>query len=200
MKVLWVRFPKCRWTNEVLVGFERSKARPFSLKVTEKEVPIPLRDFGDCPEMRDFERDQFLNIWIKHDSEEIIGTIAIIPASKGPILHVGYGKKEKAIARAVLRIGDSSITINGMPPETYLSRSPGKAKRLFWRLRANVDTNMMLENVDVSIEVIGSNPYTIQQPRASAHALASVLIKYNPNWRSILLPYIGAKVKKKPSK
>jgi len=59
---------------------------------------------------------------------------------------------------------------------------------------------MMLENIDVSIEVIGSNPGTIQQPRASAHALASVLIKYNPNWRSILLPFIGAKVKKKPGK
>lgn len=49
-KAIWLRLPKHRWVDKVLVGFEQSNARPYAMKLTEKTVPIPLREFGDALE------------------------------------------------------------------------------------------------------------------------------------------------------
>jgi hypothetical protein len=76
-KALWLRFPIRRWTDRVLVGFQHSRARPYAVKVTKKEISIPLRDFGDYQEMRDRDRDQLLNIWIERESELVEGIVAI---------------------------------------------------------------------------------------------------------------------------
>ncbi len=51
-KALWLRLPGSHRVNKVLVGFKRPKARPCSIKTTEKMVAIPLRDFCDCPEIQ----------------------------------------------------------------------------------------------------------------------------------------------------
>jgi small subunit ribosomal protein S9 len=195
-KALWLRLPLRRWTDRVLVGFEQSRARPCDVKVTEKEISIPLRDFGDCQEMRDRDRDQFLNIWIERDSELVQGIVAIIPASKGPILCIERGKKEKAIATAVLRKGTGAITVNGRPLEGYFERAPLKAKQFLWRLLELPHVREALSQMEVSIEVTGSNPSTVQQVKASAHALARALMKYDSRLRPLLRRFEGAKVKK----
>lgn len=51
LKTLYLRFPKRRWMDGVLVGFEKHKARKFPVKVSERIVVIPLRDFGDAQEL-----------------------------------------------------------------------------------------------------------------------------------------------------
>jgi len=51
-KALWLRLPRRRWVDKVLVGFEQAKARSYSVKVADRIVAIPLRDFGDFQEVR----------------------------------------------------------------------------------------------------------------------------------------------------
>lgn len=50
-QALWVRLPKRRWVNNVEVGFANHKARRFPVKVSQKAIAIPLRDFGDAQEL-----------------------------------------------------------------------------------------------------------------------------------------------------
>lgn len=72
-KALWLRLPKRRWVDKVLVGFERSKARAYDVKVTEKTVTVPLREFGDCAEVGDQTQQHSLRLWIQRDNQEMGG-------------------------------------------------------------------------------------------------------------------------------
>ena len=195
-KALWLRLPQRRWTDRVIAGFEQSRARPYAVKVTEKEISIPLRDFGDCQEMRDRDRDQFLNIWIERNSELVQGIVAIIPASKGSILCIERGKKRTAIATAVLRMGTGTTKVNGQSIEDYFDRAPIRAKQFLWRLLELSYVSQRLAQMEVSIEVTGSNPGTTQQVKASAHALARALMKYDSQLKPLLKQegFGGAKV------
>lgn len=186
-KALWLKLPRRRWTDKVLVGFGQSRARPYAVKVTEKEIAIPLRDFGDCQEMRDRDRDQFFDVWTKCKSEIVEGIVAIIPASKGPILCLGRGKKERAMATAVLRKGTGTITVNGQPIEDYFEKAPIRAKHFLQRILELSYVRKELAQMEVSIEVTGSNQRTVQQVKASAHALARALMMYEPHMRSSLM-------------
>ena len=196
-KALWVRLPARRWTDTVLVGFEQSRAQPKAVKVTEKEICVPLRDFEGCQEMGDRDRDQFLSIWIKRDNEPVEGSVAIVPASKGPILCIGRGKKKTAVATAVLRKGSGEIKVNGQLIEGYFRRSPLRAKEYLARLRELPDVSQELARMEVSIEVTGSNPGTVQQVKAAVHALARGLMRYDPQLRPLLRQegFEGAKVR-----
>jgi ribosomal protein S9 len=195
-KALWLRLPRKRWTDRVSVGFEQSRARPCAVKVTEREISVSLRDFGDCQEVRERDRDQFLNIWIEGDGEPVSGRVAIIPASKGPIICFGHGKKKTAIATAVLRDGIGVIKVNGRPVEHYFEKAPLRAKQFLWRLLELSDVSKILAQMEVSIEVTGSNPGTVQQVKASAHALARALMKYDSQLKPLLKQqgFGGAKV------
>lgn len=51
-KALWLRLPRRRWVNKVLVGFEQEKARPYDVKIREREVCIPLREISYAQEVR----------------------------------------------------------------------------------------------------------------------------------------------------
>lgn len=51
-KTLWLRLPKPRWVDKILVGFEQSKAQSYPVKVTESTVAIPLREFSDAQEIQ----------------------------------------------------------------------------------------------------------------------------------------------------
>lgn len=82
VKALWLRLPRRRWVDAVSVGFERSKARQFSMKVTEKMLTIPLREFGDSTEVGDREQEHFLKVWIERADGLVEGVIAIIPAKQ----------------------------------------------------------------------------------------------------------------------
>ena len=81
-KALWLRLPRRRWADVVSVGFERSKARQFNMKVTEKMLTIPLREFGDSTEVGDREQEHFLKVWIDRANGLVEGVIAIIPAKE----------------------------------------------------------------------------------------------------------------------
>jgi hypothetical protein len=81
-KALWLRLPRRRWVDVVSVGFERSKARQFNMKVTEKMLTIPLREFGDSTEVGDREQEHFLKVWIERANGLVEGVIAIIPAKE----------------------------------------------------------------------------------------------------------------------
>jgi len=199
-KALWLRLPKRRWTRRILVGFERSKARSYTVKVAEKESAIPLRDFGDCQEMRDRDQDHFLNIWIERDSELVEGVVAIIPASQRPMLCVGFGRKKTAIARAVLREGASVIKVDGQPVEDHFEAAPPKAKQFLRRLLQLEQVREVLSQTEVFITVTGSNPGTVQQVKASAHALARALMKYDSKLKPLLKQagFGGAEVAKVP--
>lgn len=179
-KALWLRFPRRCWTDRILVGFERSRARPYVVKVTDKEIAIPLREFGECREVAERDRDHLLNIWIQRDRELVEGVVAIIRASLGPRLCVGCGRKKAAVATAVLRVGAGAIRVNGRPAKDYFTRAPLRAKQFLQRLLELPCVNQALSQMEVSIEVTGSSPGTVQQVKASTHALARALMKYDP--------------------
>lgn len=67
-RAFWLHVPKKRWTDYVRMGFCLSTARPYEVPVTENTVIIPLRDFGDAPEMgRIGEFPLFL--WVSHKGQ-----------------------------------------------------------------------------------------------------------------------------------
>jgi hypothetical protein len=51
-KALWVRLPRAGLYNEVHVGFDAVHARRYMVRTSEHMAVIPLRDFGDSPQMR----------------------------------------------------------------------------------------------------------------------------------------------------
>ena len=61
---LWVRFPHPRFVRKIGVGFDRAKSRFYQVEVEKKEVPIPLRDFCDCEEIRNPMEECFFQIFI----------------------------------------------------------------------------------------------------------------------------------------
>lgn len=65
--VLNIWFPKPRWLDEVLVGFRQENRRCFSVKVNQRYVAIPLRDFGDAVEIQDRTQNATLKFWLVRD-------------------------------------------------------------------------------------------------------------------------------------
>ncbi|NQT84569.1 hypothetical protein HQ563_16220 [bacterium] len=62
-KAIWLRLPRRRWVDKVSVGFEKSQARPYPVKLSENTVLIPLREFGDLEEARTGNRGPLV-LWI----------------------------------------------------------------------------------------------------------------------------------------
>lgn len=81
-KALWLRIPRRRWIDRIHVGFEQSKARPYSVKVMEKTVVIPFREFCDTQEVEDSTQEHHLKVWIKGDNGLGECIIGVIPADK----------------------------------------------------------------------------------------------------------------------
>jgi hypothetical protein len=74
-KAIWLRLPRPRWTDCVLVGFQPERRRPYVPRVTENLVAIPLRDFSDAPALADRTNDCALKVWVNG----IEAVIAAIP-------------------------------------------------------------------------------------------------------------------------
>jgi len=188
-KALWLHFPKCRWVDNVFVGFEREKARPYPVEVTEKTLPVPLREFADTKEAMDQTQDQRLKVWMQRDSEVMEGVVAVIPAIpvEPPLQQwVGIGRYKTAVARAMLQRGSGNITVNGSAIDQYFKTAPVKAGRFLMRLREMPITREALSQLDACVEVRGSNPNTMRQPKAVAHALARALMAYDPDLKPLL--------------
>jgi len=93
-EALWLRLPRRRWVDKVLVGFEQPKARSYDVKVTEKALAVPLREFGDSKELGDRTQDHCLKVWIERDNECYEGAVAIVPAEKRTRIEKEHLKKQ----------------------------------------------------------------------------------------------------------
>ena len=92
---LWLRLPRRRWADKVLVGFEQPKARPYDVRVTEKTIAVPLREFADSKEVGDRMLEYSLKVWIERGDgliEGIVGNIPAesqkVPVEEKPLLHL----------------------------------------------------------------------------------------------------------------
>ena len=195
-KALWLRLPKPRWVDKVVVGFERSKARPYNVKRGEKTVAIPLRDYGDCPEVEDETQEYNLKIWVK-DTEGILALLPIsqvrvapVPLEAMPSLRIeswsGIGRKKTAIAEAVMRKGSGKIYVNGQLVDGYFGQAPRQAKQFLERLRNLEKIRKVLSRMEVDVTVQGSSPTTMRQAKAVAHAIARTLMSYDHDLTPVL--------------
>ncbi len=85
-----IRLPKCRWTKEVQIGFEKRKARIYRVEVTKQEVDIPLNHLGDVIELEDTSKDHSLNLWINGLPYQ---TIAIITNRRKNAKLIKYNRR-----------------------------------------------------------------------------------------------------------
>jgi len=197
-KAIWLRMPKRRWVKTVRAGFEYSKSRPYSLKVDEAAIVIPLREFGDFDEVHTTTQVLPLMVWIERGDQCADCVLAVLPP-RPPIVSseveavaiseyrwVGRGRKKSAFARAKMRPGEGEITVNGQPLREYFSRAPVRAKRFLYRLLEMGQVREVLSRMDVAITVAGSSPTTTRQAKAVAHALARVLIHHDQSMKPIL--------------
>lgn len=66
-KILWMRLPKQRWTEEVQMGFAQEALRLFPIKVTQQTISVPLCDFYDSESLRQIGVSHFV---IRADDSE----------------------------------------------------------------------------------------------------------------------------------
>lgn len=213
-KALWLRLPRRRWVDKVLVGFEQPKARPYDVRVTEKTIAVPFREYGDSKEVGDRTQEHPLKVWVERDGRFIEGVVAVIPASQSVVAPVpiqvvspptpqwvGFGRKKTAVAKAVLQNGSGEIKINGQPIDRYFKGAPLKAKHFLQRLLELDQVHEALSQMEVLITVTGSSPTTTRQAKAAAHALARALTNYDPKLKPLLKQagFGGARVTKVPT-
>jgi len=211
-KAIWLRMPKRRWVKTVRAGFEYSKSRPYSLKVDEAAIVIPLREFGDFDEVHTTTQVLPLMVWIECGDQWADCALAVLPPrppAAPPEVEVGlvseyrwigWGRKKSAVARAEMRPGEGEITVNGQPLQEYFSHAPARAKRFLYRLLKMGQVREVLSRMDVAITVVRSSPTTNRQAKAVAHALARAIIHYDQSMKPILKAsgFGGASVKRMP--
>jgi len=191
-KAIYLKFPRPRWIkNDILVGFEKNRAQSYNILVDEKTVVIPLRSFGDASEVENEDTEALFKIWISRDNEAHECIIALLPSniksesqedySSVVPISVGYGRKRRAIAKAMLFIGSPQIIVNNNPLWEYFEFSPKKAKRFMQRLLQIDEVSKTLLNFQVQIIIKGSGPNTMQQAKAATHALARALMNLDPD-------------------
>ena len=204
-RAVWVRFPRRRWVNRVFVGFEQAKARPYNVKVTDKTIAIPFREFGDSEEIADKMHEYSLEVWIERNGLFIERVVAFIPTSQPEVspptpYWIGFGRKKTAVARAEAHRGSGAIKINGQPIDSYFMEAPLKAKSFLRRLIELNEVHQVLLQMEVLITVRESSPTTTRQAKAAAHALARALMSYDPRLTPLLKKagFGGVRVEKPP--
>ncbi len=71
-QILWLRLPKERWIDTVLVGFAKHSSRIYKVEVTKKHVAIPLSDFAGYQELEDKFLEHSLCLWIADKGATVI--------------------------------------------------------------------------------------------------------------------------------
>lgn len=187
-RAIWLRFPKTRWVDKISVGFQRAKARSYPVRVMERTLALPLREFADTEEVADRAREHQLRVWIERNGVfEMV--VAILPALQiVPSLQqwTGVGRYKTAVARAILQDGSGSFTVNGKPVREYFKNAPVKARHFLWHFQDLPPARDILSRLDVQIEVWGSSPTTMRQAKAVTHALARAIAMYEPKLKSLL--------------
>jgi hypothetical protein len=82
-RAIWLRFPKARWVSVVAAGFRRDGSRNFPVKVTDRAVPIPLREFAGVQELDDGAVEHKFKVWLKIGQITHEVTIAVLPMQEG---------------------------------------------------------------------------------------------------------------------
>jgi len=190
-QTLYLKFPQPRWIEVVSVGFEQYRSRSYKIPVEETIIGIPLRDFGDSYEIENEELIAVFSSWLTWGNELFEIKLASIPSTlnssdiyETQIPHsdnIGYGRKNRAVAKAILLRGPGKILVNEKPMWDYFENAPEKAKRFMRRLLNIKEVSTALLDFQVQIMVKGSSPYTMQQGKAATHALARALMTLNPN-------------------
>lgn len=91
----------------------------------------------------------------------------------------GWGEYKKVAARAVLRLGEGELRVNGQPMWEYFKRAPRKARGFLRRLTSLDEVVELLVNMEVVVWVWGSSSDTMRQAKAAAHAIARALVNYD---------------------
>ena len=89
--LLKIRLPRCRWTKEVQIGFEKRKARIYRVEVTKQEVDIPLNHLVDVNELEDATKEHALNLWI---NDLPCQTIAVLTNRRGSIKLIRFNRRQ----------------------------------------------------------------------------------------------------------
>jgi membrane protein involved in colicin uptake len=80
---LWLRFPKERWVDTVLMGFSKERPRTYRVEVTKRRISIPLCDFEGSQELEDKFEEHSLNLWISFKGQALQQvTVIQIPPNK----------------------------------------------------------------------------------------------------------------------
>jgi hypothetical protein len=117
---IWLRLPKCRWTDRVFFGFCSGIHRAYQVKLNECTVAVPLRDFGDSRELENRDRDHFFRVWLEVNGKVHEAATAVI--------HADSPKRELEIRRVSASRAASVLT--------ELSHSTrGPLRRLFKKVR-----------------------------------------------------------------
>lgn len=91
----------------------------------------------------------------------------------------GWGEYKKVAARAVLRLEEGELRVNGQPIGEYFKLAPRKARGFLRRLMALDEVAELLANMKVVVWVWGSSSETMRQAKAAAHAIARALVNYD---------------------
>lgn len=79
---LWLRLPKEKWTDTVLVGFTKQKSRPYRVDVIKRHVAIPLSHFAGYQDLEDKFLGHSLNLWIESKGQDLQATVITILPDK----------------------------------------------------------------------------------------------------------------------
>lgn len=91
----------------------------------------------------------------------------------------GWGNYKTATARAVLRLGEGELRVNGQPIWEYFKGAGRKARGFLRRLTSLDEVAELLENMEGVVWVWGSSSETMRQAKAAAHAIAKALMSYD---------------------
>jgi ribosomal protein S9 len=179
-RAVWMRLPKPRWASAAYAGFRRESARRFPIKVTDKTVHIPLRDFSGVQELADQGGWHQFKVWLEtgRGTHEITVAILSAVARVMPVVPK-LGRYKTAIAEARLQTGSGKINVNGVLVGQYFSRAPQKARFFLRKLCALPEVKQTLSKLDVDVTVRGSRAETIRQAKAVVHAIARALWSYD---------------------
>jgi hypothetical protein len=77
-KAIWLRLSRARWLGNVAVGYRREDAREYYVRVAQRDVPIPLRDFAGTQELDDPAAPRELKVWLPTEGGPQEGTIGLL--------------------------------------------------------------------------------------------------------------------------
>lgn len=81
-------FPRARWVDEVKVGFNEASKHRYPIKVEQRQLTIPLREFGGAQELSDRSSTAKLKVWINAE----VATVCVVlpqyirPPVKPPVV------------------------------------------------------------------------------------------------------------------